>query len=473
MPHEQFSWQSKLACSAGELYDWHMRPGAFERLSPPWEVVRVERWVEPQRIGDGPTMRLKMGPIWLRWIARYTECVPRQQFRDVAVKSPFAAWDHLHLCLPSDADKQHSTLEDRVSYALPGGVLGKLVAGRSTRKQLQRMFAYRHRTTIADLAAHQQSGEKAMKILVSGASGLVGQALIPFLTSGGHQVVQLVRARLPARTPGSDSTASAVTTVNWDPDRGTINLAALEGVDAVVHLGGAGIADRRWTPAYKELIKTSREVSTRVLSEALAKLKTPPKVFVCASAIGMYQDEGDKWIDEQSKPSDSYLGQVCQTWEGATKAAADQGIRVVNLRIGVVLSARGGALAKMLLPFKLGAGGNLGSGRQYMSWVAIDDVLGAILHAIQTESLRGPVNVVSPHPVTNADYTKTLGRVLGRPTIFPMPAFAARLAFGEMADALLLASQRIKPSRLIESNYPFRYPDLEDALRYQLGKIKT
>ncbi|MFM7845916.1 MAG: TIGR01777 family oxidoreductase [Planctomycetota bacterium] len=473
MAQEQFSWQSELACSASELYDWHMRPGAFERLSPPWEVVHVERWVEPQHLGDGPTMRLKMGPIWLRWIAKYTECVPGQQFRDVAVKSPFAAWDHLHLCRPSGSDQQHSSLEDRVSYALPGGLLGKLVAGRSTRKQLQRMFAYRHRTTIADLAAHQQSGVKAMKILVSGASGMVGQALIPFLTSGGHQVVQLVRGKGPARPASGGSTAAAVTTVNWDPDRGTIDLAALEGIDAVVHLGGAGIADRRWTPAYKELIKTSREVSTRVLSEALAKLKTPTQVFVCASAIGMYQDEGDKWIDEQSKPSNSYLGQVCQVWEGATKAAADRGIRVVNLRIGVVLSARGGALAKMLLPFKLGAGGNLGSGRQYMSWVAIDDVLGVILHAIQTESLRGPVNVVSPQPVTNADYTKTLGRVLGRPTIFPMPAFAARLAFGEMADALLLASQRIKPSRLIESNYKFRYPELEDALRYQLGRIKA
>lgn len=473
MKPDRLSCQSELSCSASKLFDWHMRPGAFERLSPPWEVVRVERWVEPDQLGEGPVMRLKMGPLWLRWVARYTDWQAGRQFRDVAVRSPFASWDHLHICSPSGTDGQSSTLEDRIDYALPGGVLGRLLAGRSTRGQLKRMFAYRHRTTVGDLAAHQQSGEATMKIVVAGASGLVGKALIPFLTSGGHRVVQLVRGgrRLPA--PEMGSTAPAVTSAEWDPERGTIDTAALEGVDAVVHLGGAGIADRRWTPSYKELIKTSREVSTRVLSEALAKLKNPPKVFVCASAIGMYQDEGDKWIDEQSASSNSYLGQVCQAWEDATKPAVDSGIRVVNLRIGVVLSARGGALAKMLLPFKLGAGGNLGSGRQYMSWVAIDDVLGSILHAINTESLCGPVNVVSPHPVTNAEYTKTLGRVLRRPTIFPMPAFAARLAFGEMADALLLASQRVKPGRLVESKYQFRYPELEDALRYQLGRIKA
>jgi len=298
-----------------------------------------------------------------------------------------------------------------------------------------------------------------MKILVSGSTGLVGSALVSFLASGGHEVVRLVRGRLK---PG-------VVEVPWDPQAGTIEAAKLEGLDAVVHLAGENIAGR-WTAAKKARIRSSRVEGTRLLAEALAGLKRPPKTLVCASAIGYYGDRGDEVLREDSPSGAGFLAAVCRDWEAAAHAAAEKGIRVVQLRIGVVLSPAGGALARMLTPFKLGLGGRIGPGSQFMSWIAIDDLIGAIHHALTTEPLRGPVNAVAPRAVTNREFTKTLGRVLARPTIFPMPAFAARLAFGEMADELLLASARVEPAKLVSSGYRFRTPELEAALRHLLGK---
>lgn len=299
-----------------------------------------------------------------------------------------------------------------------------------------------------------------MKVLVTGASGLVGSALVPLLTAGGHTVARLVRS--PPRP--------SVAEVQWNPETGIREIASLEGMDAVVHLAGENIAGGRWTAERKARIRDSRVTGTRTLCETLARLARPPKVLVSASAIGYYGDRGGEVLRETSAPGLGFLPEVCRAWEEATEPAAQKGIRVVLLRIGVVLSPAGGALAKMLFPFKLGAGGIIGSGQQYMSWIGLDDIIGAIHHALMTDALQGPVNVVAPHPVTNRDFTKTLGRVLGRPTLFPMPAFAARLAFGEMADALLLASTRVEPARLMAANYAFRHPDLEGALRHLLGK---
>ncbi len=298
-----------------------------------------------------------------------------------------------------------------------------------------------------------------MKILVSGSSGLVGRALVPVLTAGGHQVVRLVRAR-PA--PGGAS-------VFWNPLEGILDGAALEGFDAVIHLAGENIAGR-WTEAKKARIRDSRIKSTELLAGRIERLSRPPGVLLCASAIGYYGDRGEEVLKEDSAPGKDFLAGVCQSWEAASEPAARKGVRVVRHRFGVILSAAGGALAKMLLPFKLGAGGRLGDGRQIMSWIAIDDVLGALDHALAAKAVRGPVNTVSPRPVSNAEFTATLGRVLRRPTILPMPAFAARLAFGEMADALLLSSQRVVPERLLASGYRFRQPDLEPALRHLLGR---
>jgi uncharacterized protein (TIGR01777 family) len=258
--------------------------------------------------------------------------------------------------------------------------------------------------------------------------------------------------------------------ISWDPPTSGPLPEALEGIDAVVHLAGENIASGRWTEAKKREIRDSRVIGTRLLSEALARLQRPPQVLVCASAIGFYGDRGLDVLKEDSAPGNDYLADVCKAWEAATAAAAQKGIRVVHLRSGMILSPKGGALAKMLFPFRLGVGGIIGSGKQYMSWIALDDTLGIIAFALQTSSLRGPVNGVSPKVVTNFEYTKTLGRVLKRPTIFPMPAFAARLAFGEMADALLLSSARVEPSVLLRSGYHFQWGDLESALRHLLNK---
>ena len=297
-----------------------------------------------------------------------------------------------------------------------------------------------------------------MKILVSGSSGLVGTKLTSLLTAEGHDVTALVR-----RQAGSAE-------IRWDPAAGELDASALEGFDGVVHLAGENIAAGRWTAAKKQRIRDSRVDSTRLLCQTLAGLEQRPAVLVNASAIGYYGDRGDQQLAEDSPAGDGFLPDVCQAWEASTQPAADEGIRVVRLRIGVVLSVDGGALQKMLLPFRLGAGGKVGSGGQYWSWISIDDLVGVIHHALMTESLSGAVNAVAPQPVTNLQFTKTLGRVLGRPTIFPMPAFAARLALGEMANDLLLASARVVPAKLNESGYAFRHPDLESALRRVLAR---
>lgn len=301
--------------------------------------------------------------------------------------------------------------------------------------------------------------EESVDVLVSGSRGLIGSALVPALEEGGYRVWRLVR-----------SGGSSGDEVRWDPSSGTIDAAGLEGVDAVVHLAGESIAEGRWTPAKKARILESRVQGTSLLSATVAGLPRPPRVMVSTSAVGYYGDRGNELLREDSGAGSDFLARVCQEWERAADPARAAGIRVVRPRIGIVLSPEGGALGKTLPIFKLGAGGRIGSGRQYWPWVALDDVVGAILHALSTESLEGPVNVGSPNPLTNAEYTKILGHVLNRPTVFPFPAPAARLMLGEVADALLLASQRMEPAKLKETNYQFRYPELEGALRHLLGR---
>ncbi|HEX6185106.1 MAG TPA: TIGR01777 family oxidoreductase, partial [Pyrinomonadaceae bacterium] len=289
-----------------------------------------------------------------------------------------------------------------------------------------------------------------MKVIVTGSTGLVGRALVRSLLADGHEVTRLVRGGSQGfRAPGTAA-------VHWDPERGEIDAKELEGHDAAVHLAGESIAEGRWDDEKKRRILESRVKGTHLIAEALAGLSEKPKVLVSASAVGFYGDRGDETVREESASGTGFLSEVCREWEKATLAASQAGLRVVHLRIGVVLDAEGGALTKMLTPFKLGVGGRVGSGRQYMSWITLEDLVGVIRRAIEDESLRGPVNAVAPRPVTNAEFTKALGRVLGRPTIFAVPAFAARLAFGEMADALLLAGARVEPARLNDAGHQFK-----------------
>ena len=296
-----------------------------------------------------------------------------------------------------------------------------------------------------------------MKILISGSHGLVGTALIKALEPDGHEIYHLVR-----HYPNSPSE------IEWSPDRYSIALSLIEGFDAVVHLAGESIAEGRWTDEKKKRIRESRTRGTKLLADALANLTQPPKTLVSASAIGYYGDRDDELLTEESAPGNDFLSEVCVEWEQATSHATNMGIRVVNARFGIILDKEGGALKKMLPPFRMGIGGRIGSGKQWMSWISLDDVIGALKFALTNDSLTGPINFVAPNPVRNAEFTKTLGNVLSRPTIFPIPAFGVRFAFGEMADALLLSSQRVKPKRLKAAGYQFQHSDLRSALRHVL-----
>jgi uncharacterized protein (TIGR01777 family) len=296
-----------------------------------------------------------------------------------------------------------------------------------------------------------------MKILIAGASGLIGSALIPALEAEGAEVTRLVRS------------FAGVGEIEWHPNQDQIDSARLKGFDAVINLAGENIAAGRWTDDQKRKIRDSRVNGTHLLSEAIAKLSKRPGVFVCASATGIYGDRGDEILDEQSDSGGGFLAGVCREWEMAAGPVIQAGVRTVNLRFGPILAREGGMLAKLLTPFKMGMGGKVGSGKQYISWVAIDDAVSAIKLALHDESIRGPLNVVSPNPVTNEVFTKTLGHVLSRPTALAMPAFAVKLAFGEMADEMLLTSQRVTPKKLIGAGYEFQQPELEGALRRYLG----
>ena len=290
-----------------------------------------------------------------------------------------------------------------------------------------------------------------MNILVTGASGLIGRAASAALVTGGHRVIPLRRG-----AGGGGPT--------WQPEKGEINLAPASPIDAVLHLAGEGIA-QRWTPAIKQRIRDSRVQGTRLLCEALIQLPQPPKTLVCASATGFYGSRGDEWLDESSAPGTGFLADICQEWEAAAAPAVKAGIRIVHLRFGIVLAKEGGALAKMLPAFKLGLGGRLGDGRAWWSWIAIDDLVKVIHLALTDDSLSGPVNAVAPNPVTNAEFTRALGRALRRPAVLPVPRFVIETVFGEMGREALLASVRVRPERLHQQGFQFHHGEIEPALR--------
>jgi uncharacterized protein (TIGR01777 family) len=302
-----------------------------------------------------------------------------------------------------------------------------------------------------------------MKIAITGSTGLVGSALIPVLTAAGHQVVRLVRQT--SRTANDGTLA-----VPWDPEQGQLDASDLEGVDAVINLAGENIAGGRWTAARKKRILESRTKSTALLATTIAKMNPPPRFFFSASAVGYYPSSGDRVLTEADQPGTDFLADVCVAWETASRPAAEVGVRTVNGRIGVVLSTVGGALASQLPLFRWGIAGRLGSGKQYVPWITLDDLVRALVHCMATEQLQGPVNLTAPHPVTNAEFTKTLGKVLSRPTILPAPKFVLRMILGEMADSLLFASLRVLPERLLQTGFLFNHTHLEPALRQVLNK---
>ncbi|MBL8823531.1 MAG: TIGR01777 family oxidoreductase [Planctomycetia bacterium] len=460
-----FESSVQLPVPVSEAFAWHQRPGAFLRMVPPWENVQLQQ--SDQSLTDGSKVVLRvplLGSIKKTWVAEHFNFMQDQQFCDRQLTGPFGRFEHRHLFETVSANA--CRLTDRIEFQAPMGVLGKLAHPMITRR-LQSTFAYRHRVLLSDLKRHHEFiGQPRKTIAVTGSTGLIGTVLCAFLNTGGHHVIRLVR-REP-RQPFYDGS----TTARWNPERNEIDASSLEGVDAVIHLAGEGIANKRWNAARKEQIINSRVQSTKLLSTTLAGLNKPPAVFFSASAIGYYAPSGDQPLTESEPPGTGFLSEVCVAWEKATQAAEQAGIRTVHGRVGVVLARQGGALASQLPLFQWCVAGRLGSGKQYVPWIEIGDLVGAIYLCIMQQDMRGPVNLTAPEPVTNVEFTRTLGRVLRRPTIFPAPAFALRLALGEMADALLLASLQVIPERLQQTGFAFDYPTLEPALRHVLGVDK-
>lgn len=453
----QFHHRSRLTGSTQEAFAWHTRPGALERLTPPWENARVVSSHGGLQNGAETELELRAGPFTLRWLARHQDYLEGQQFRDVQVRGPFAHWEHTHRFIPDPPDG--FWMEDSIDFQPPLGILGKTFGGPHITARLARMFRYRHAILAHDLAVHRRHPGPPLNVLISGATGLVGSALRSFLTAGGHRVIPLQRRKAPA----SDGLPS------WNPASGHANLQSAGPLDAVVHLAGESIA-QRWTPAAKQRIRDSRIAGTRLLCETVAQMPQPPRVLVCASGVGYYGDRAEEWLTEGSAPGTGFLPEVAQAWEAATEPARARGIRVVNLRFGMILARHGGALAPMLPLFQCGLGGPLGGGRMYWSWISLDDVLGVIHHALTQPTLSGPVNAVSPNCHRNAEFTQILGTVLHRPVLLPAPRRLLEGLMGEMAHELLLASTRVRPTRLLESGFAFQFDDLESALRHLLGK---
>ena len=438
-----FERRTMMPVSADELCAWHARPGAFERLNPPFDPAVVEERRGGLEVGARTVIRV--GPLSQRWVAEHTAYEPGRMFRDEQTSGPFSKWVHTHRFEPREGGM--SELIDQIEYELPLGGVGDFFGGAFTSSTLERMFAFRHALTRTDLARHALfAGRPPLAFAITGASGLVGTALIPFLTTGGHTV------RAVKRTGAA------------------FDASALEGADVVVNLAGAGVADARWTADRKRLLAESRIDYTTKLRAAM---KHPPKVWLQGSAIGVYGDRADEQLDEDSKPGEAsdrgagFLAKLCLDWEAAASGA---GARVVLLRTGIVQAVQGGALSKLLPAFKLGAGGPIAGGRGWQSWVSLEDLLGLILFASYTETVEGAVNAVAPHPVTSLEYARVLGKVISRPSFAPLPAFVLRTMVGALADGALLASQRVLPTRLTDAGFRFLHPMLEDALRFTLGR---
>lgn len=453
----RFVLTSELPVSAPEAFAWHTRPGALERLSPPWRAVRVLEHSGGLEPGSRVRLSLRAGPLRLGWEAVHGPLEPGRFFTDEQVRGPFRRWVHTHRFVPRGDFA--CLLEDEVDWRLPVPPLGPLLAGRAVRRELARLFAFRHARTAHDLARHTRYGGAPLTVAVTGASGLVGTRLCAFLSAGGHRVLRLVRR--PARGPDE---------VSWDPATGTVDRAALEGVDGVVHLAGANLAEGRWTAARKRVLWDSRVQATTVLAEALAGLERPPRVLVASSAVGFYGDTGDAPVDESAPRGEGFLAELCQAWEQAAEPARAAGIRVVHVRTGPALAYEGGMLAKLALPFALGLGGPLGAGRQRVPWIALEDLLTVFLVALHEPGWDGPVNAVAPETPTNREFTAALARVLRRPAVFRVPGFVLRAALGQLAREALLAGQRVVPARLQAAGFAWRLPALEAALAEELGR---
>ncbi|CAN5518438.1 TIGR01777 family oxidoreductase [soil metagenome] len=448
--------ESEMPVSAAELYAWHGRPGAFSRLTPPWERAELIHSSGPWAEGTRWTIRTKiLGPLKLNWIAEHHSFIQGRQFCDRQIHGPFAEWNHTHRFVPVG---DSSRLEDNVEYQLPFGPVSFQMRS-MIRRKLEIMFAYRHRVTAEDLRRHQQfQHAPRLTVAITGSRGLIGTQLTSFLTSGGHRVIRFISGSFtrPSFDDGTEWRA-------WNPKE-PLPPGEFDGVDAVINLAGDNIASGRWTTAKKAKLRESRVIPTRHLATAVTRDRVP--TFLSGSALGIYGNRGDEVLNEDNTTGTGFLAELAKKWEESAKAEG----RVVTLRTGIVLSPQGGALAKQLLPFRLGGGAVLGNGNQFLPWIDLQDIVYTIHHALLTPTLFGPVNLCVPQAVTNREFSRTLARVLNRPLLLTVPGFALRLLFGEMAEEALLASMNAVPAKLLASGFTFAQPTLETSLRTMLGK---
>ncbi len=455
-----FTRKSHIPVPVARLFAWHARDGAIQRLTPPWAPMTL-KWRQGNGIDKGVRVRFDMRVLGvpLAWEAEHIDYYENRMFKDRQIKGPFARWEHTHLFAADGG--QGSVMTDQVAYQLPGGGLSTPFYPH-VQKELTRIFDYRHRILVHDLVNYADQMQP-MRILISGASGSIGRALVPFLRTCGHEVIRLVRHDGPL----------AGDEVFWDPYKGILDLTSIEPVDAVINLNGKDISRGKWTDGQKQTIMDSRIQPTRLLVKKMLEMDPRPEVFISASAIGFYGEGAGAVLTEKDSGGGSFISRVCEQWEQASLPAQSAGIRTVQLRIGVVLTPAGGALARMLPAFTTGCGARLGKGRQYMSWISEDDTLGGIFHVLKTREIQGPVNLTAPNPVTNQKFTRTLARVLSRPAVFSIPKWMAARLWGEMGKETLLTSARVMPEKLIKTQFAFQYPDLEPALGHLLGRIDS
>lgn len=449
----QFLSACEIPFSTEEVFAWHLLPGAVNRLIPPWTHAQVLSACTPDHLGSLVEIRLQYGPFFKNWIVKHIACDPNRSFTDEQVSGPFRYWKHRHVFEAITPDS--CRVADEIEFRSPFPSMDSWI-----KRELARFFHYRHAILKSDLATYTAYPRTPLNILLSGSHGFIGSALVRFLQLGGHNIMHLSR---------SPSDKKAQNAIYWNPETGDVNKEDFEGFDAVIHLAGENIAGMRWTEKKKEKIFLSRARDTWLLTQVLNRLYQPPKVLIAASAYGFYGDRGEETLTEASSSGKGFLADVCRRWEAATDAIAQRGTRVAHARFGNVLSPSGGMLQKLLPTYKLGLGGKLGSGEQWLPWITLDDVLGSLYHILFTQELEGPVNCCAPKPIRQKEFASQLARTLRRPALGNLPAGLLRLLFGEVADALLLSSGRALPEKLLKSGYAFRFSDLSAYLAFAFG----
>ncbi len=457
MGHTVYKKRTKIKASVETVFSWHERDGAISRLTPPWAPLKmIARTGKGVQKGVKVVFRLNIFKIPMIWEAEHIEYRENKLFKDRQVKGPFSKWEHTHKFIPDG--NGGSIMEDHVEFELPFGFLSRPFYGFAT-KDFERMFSYRHRVLKYDLEHHAETG-KRKKILISGASGTIGNILVPFLRTCGHDVIRLVRKKGNLLNDE----------LFWDPYNGVLELDKAGPIDAVINLNGVDISRGRWTKKQKKRIIDSRIMTTRLLVKKMSELEHKPSVFISSSAIGFYGEGKDTVLTETADMGDCFISRVCRQWEDASMGAQAHGIRTIQLRIGVVLTPAGGALARMELPFKLGCGVKLSHGRQYMSWISMDDTLSGILYILNNPQIKGPVNLAAPNPVTNKVFSKTLAGIFSKKVFFTMPEFVALGLWGQMGKETLLTSARVTPGKLLDNGFTFQHETLFPALRDMLGR---